>query len=344
MAPSSYKLLTRTQFRDAVFARDKGCVVCRGPAQDAHHILERRLWGDGGYYLGNGVAVCEPHHIEAEQTAISCERLRELAGISEALLPEHMSPDQVYDKWGNPVLANGRRMKGELFYEVTVQRVLEHLLHLFDDWVKYPRTYHVPWSPGATNDDKVLHDLSGFEGRRVIVTVKMDGGNTSLYRDGLHARSLEGASHPSRAWVRAFHARFAQDIPEGWRVCGEDLFAKHSISYANLREWFLAFSIWQRDTCLAWDETVEWCQILGLEHVPVLYDGVWDEQLIRDLPVSTHEGDEMEGYVIRLASSFAYGGFRKSVAKYVRAHHVQTSEHWMHEEVVRNQKRASAVF
>lgn len=48
-------LLSRDQFRELTFERDKHtCVFCDKPAQDAHHIIERRLWSDGGYYLDNG--------------------------------------------------------------------------------------------------------------------------------------------------------------------------------------------------------------------------------------------------------------------------------------------------
>jgi hypothetical protein len=35
-----------------------------------------------------------------------------------------------------------------------------------------------------------------------------------------------------------------------------------------------------------------------------------------------------EGYVVRLASSFKFDDFNKSVAKFVRKNHVQTNEHW----------------
>lgn len=46
------KLLTRDVFRRSVFARDNHtCVVCGEPAHDAHYIMERRLWPDGGSYL-----------------------------------------------------------------------------------------------------------------------------------------------------------------------------------------------------------------------------------------------------------------------------------------------------
>ena len=43
-------LLTRDEFREGVFARDhNNCVICGEPAADAHHIVERRLFSDGGY-------------------------------------------------------------------------------------------------------------------------------------------------------------------------------------------------------------------------------------------------------------------------------------------------------
>jgi hypothetical protein len=231
-------------------------------------------------------------------------------------------------------------MRGELFDEPSVQRILAPVLHLFTDKVKYPRTYHLPWSPGLSSDDKMLRDLSSFEGQRVIVTVKMDGENTTLYRDGMHARSIEYEAHESRTWIRAFHARFSHDIPEGYRLCGENLYAKHSIKYERLDEWFLLFSVWQGSTCLSWDETMEWASLLDLKTVPVLYDGLWDEKLIRGLYEPTFRGDPAEGYVVRLAESFSYASFRTSLAKYVRANHVTTDDHWKHS-VIEPNGRAS---
>ena len=69
--------------------------------------------------------------------------------------------------------------------------------------VHYPRTPHLPWSPGVSADDVRAADLAGLAGREVVVTEKLDGENTTLYRDGLHARSLDSAHHPSRAWVKS---------------------------------------------------------------------------------------------------------------------------------------------
>ena len=127
--------------------------------------------------------------------------------------------------------------------------------------VHYPRTPHLPWSPGATADDVRTGDLSGLVGRRVVITEKMDGENTTLYRDGLHARSLDSAHHPSRTWIKALHGRIAARIPEGRRICGENLFARHSIAYSTLDSWFYAFSVWQEDRCLDWDSTVRFTRM-----------------------------------------------------------------------------------
>ncbi|MEI8604633.1 RNA ligase family protein [Pseudoalteromonas sp. B160] len=46
--------------------------------------------------------------------------------------------------------------------------------------VKYPRTPHLPWSPGATEDDIHQGNLSCFANKQVVVTEKMDGENTTF--------------------------------------------------------------------------------------------------------------------------------------------------------------------
>ena len=204
---------------------------------------------------------------------------------------------------------------------------------------KYPRTFHLPGSPGATSDDKVLPSVEHFVGRRVVVTEKADGENTSLYSDGYsHARSMDSAHHESRAWVKALAATLIGNLPDGWRVCGENMYARHSIGYDRLPSYFLVFAIYdQNNRCLSWDETVEWCALLGLEHVPVLYDGEWDEDAIKALwEGKSAFGDEGEGYVVRVADAFDYEHFPTSCGKWVRKGHVQTDQHWMSQAVVPN--------
>ena len=302
------KLLTRDEFREAVFARDGNkCVVCGNPAQDAHHILERRLFEDGGYYLNNGASLCGPCHIKAEETTLSAEHIREAANIDKIVLPPHLYPDYDYDKWGNIQNPN--------------------------------RTYHLPFSYGRTEDDRVIPNCSQFEGKEVVVTVKMDGENTTGYSDGyIHARSLDSQNHPSRNWVKNFLSNKLFELPEDWRICGENLFAKHSIHYKSLASYFYVFSIWEnKNFCLSWDETVEWCKMLDLQIVPTLYRGIWNEQIIKNLYTPTMNGEECEGFVVRLTDTFPYGNFRKSVAKFVRESHVRTNQHWIKTAIIKNE-------
>lgn len=325
------KLLTRDEFREAVFARDgHKCVFCDQPAADAHHIVERRLWGNGGYYLDNGASVCEEHHLQCEMTVISVEEVRAAAGITRVIVPDQFYPEQPITKWGDYVLEDGRRTRGELYYDASVQKILERggVLGLYTPYVKYGRTMHLPWSPGIHDDDKALKDCSHFEGRRVIVTKKMDGENTSMYQDHIHARSIDSRGGEDRAWVKQFWSKIAHDLPDGWRICGENMWAEHSIHYSDLDSYFLGFSMWDElNHCLSWDETLDWFGIYGITPVPLLYDGIFSEQVMHDLE-KTLSWERDEGYVVRLADSFPYSAFKTSVAKYVRKGHVQTTKHW----------------
>jgi predicted kinase len=200
----------------------------------------------------------------------------------------------------------------------------------------YPRTPHLPWSPGVAADDVRAGGLAGLRGREVVVTEKLDGENTTLYADGLHARSPDSAHHPSRTWVKALQGRIGPRIPAGWRVCGENVHARHSIAYADLDSWFYGFSVWDGDgRCLDWDPTVRFLRRLGVPVPRVLWRGVFDERALRGLAAGW-DTVRREGYVVRTVEGFDGGLFGERVAKWVRPGHVQTGTHWMHAAVVAN--------
>jgi len=342
------ELLDRDDFRESVFKRDGHvCVICGKPAKDAHHIIERRLFSEGGYYLDNGASLCEKHHLEAEMTVLECDVIRAAAGIKTVILPEHFYEDVEYDKWGNQILRNGTRIKGELFEDESVQKILKagNVLNEFTDYVKYPRTYHLPYSPGMNRDDHMRTDTKIFRGQKIMICEKLDGENTSCYTDRITARSLETSSHPSRNWVKNLWAQFSYNIPTGWRVCGENMFAKHAIHYSKangnaLKTFFYMFSIWDdKNMCLSWDETVEWAELLGLTLVPVYYYGVYNIDVIADLNKKMETSpDIVEGYVIRLAREYHYSEFRDVCGKYVRKNHVQNNHgHWTTQKIIKNE-------
>jgi len=203
---------------------------------------------------------------------------------------------------------------------------------------KYPRTPHLPWSRKSDQDDKVLADVDHFLGKQVVVTEKLDGENTSMYPAHYHARSVSSGNHPSRTLVKHVHASIRHNIPHGWRLCGENVYAKHSILYDRLTAYFYLIGIYDEcNRCLSWEETLEWACLLDVCAVPVLYQGVWDERAVRDLwPRPSCYGDTCEGYVVRISDSFPYQDFAQHVAKFVRPRHVQTSQHWMKQPLTPN--------
>ena len=151
--------------------------------------------------------MCEEHHFACEMTTISVEQVREACGIRKAVIPSHLYDDQVYDKSGNLVMANGTRLKGaELFFDESVQKVLTAGGVLADssDRIKYPRSHHAPWSEGMHGDDRRIAGMDAFVGKRVIVTEKKDGENTTLTQTAcMPAPLLAGtttAATGSKAW------------------------------------------------------------------------------------------------------------------------------------------------
>lgn len=206
--------------------------------------------------------------------------------------------------------------------------------------VKYPRTYHFPWSETVGSDDKLITDFSQFHGKEIVITEKMDGENSTLARSYYHARSLQSGYHPSRSWLQNFHASFAYLIPEDIRLCCENLFAQHSIIYddANpLRSYLYVFSAWRQsdNTALSWDDTVSLCKELNLEMPDVLYRGTYDEKIIKDIFKSLDKSKH-EGIVVRVTDEIPYDDFKRLVGKCVRENHVQTEDHWMHSQIKQN--------
>ncbi|GAH14488.1 unnamed protein product, partial [marine sediment metagenome] len=125
----------RESFRNSVFKRDNHiCVVrfCNEKADDAHHLIERRLWkGEkekGGYLVDNGVSLCNEHHKLAEKCVLSPQVLRTFANIDKKVLPVQFNGNSDYDKWGN------------------VMKPLKRV-YLYEDAVKYPSTSYFDFSP-----------------------------------------------------------------------------------------------------------------------------------------------------------------------------------------------------
>jgi len=203
---------------------------------------------------------------------------------------------------------------------------------------KYPSTPHWPWSKTVHRDDSTLDYINNFIGRKIIITEKLDGGNTCLFNGEVYARSTTSPSHAGwMAMVRKHHGwKTNMEEFNGYSFYGEDLYGIHSIEYEPIHETetFYLFAVRNGDTFLGWDGVINFASTLNLKTVPLVYLGTprKSEEITDILEYQINKrgvlGKEREGFVIRTYDEFPAGAFGVHVCKYVRPNHVQTDEHW----------------
>lgn len=156
------KLLTREQFFEAVMKRDRQCCVyCLKPAVDAHHLIDRKCFDDGGYYKDNGVSLCSQCHLYAERGVLSPQKLRSYAGIKEVVLPKNLDSNLEYDKWGEEIDTDATAVDQcfmpiqslgiipDMFQEVLAQFVIDYgltndFIEYAKEWVRNPSIVYDP--------------------------------------------------------------------------------------------------------------------------------------------------------------------------------------------------------
>lgn len=166
-----------------------------------------------------------------------------------------------------------------------------------------------------------------------------------MTRTGLFARSHNGPpTHASFDYAKQLHSWIKSGIAPELEIYGEYTFAIHSIHYPDMHDFFHVFAV--RDSSLGmwadWDYTQDLASSLGLNTVPMLERGTAEsvEELQRWTTLYAHAsvssyGPEQEGIVVRVENAFADADFSRSLAKWVRADHVQTDAHWTNQPIVR---------
>lgn len=212
---------------------------------------------------------------------------------------------------------------------------------------KYPRTYHLTFSEGCSSDDKMLDSDDYFLTDEIVITSKLDGSNFCMTNKECFARSHSGPpTHKSFDWVKAFHSQNKYLIPDNLVIYAEYLFAKHSIHYTNLPHYLTLFNVLDldRNVWLSWDDVEALSQKINIPTVPVLFRGsITHDDELKELCNSLmkkkeFQTDEREGLVIRSVKEFNNDTitFSISTGKIVRANHVQTSEHWKDQAIIKN--------
>ncbi|MCE3225694.1 MAG: ligase [Bacteroidetes bacterium] len=222
---------------------------------------------------------------------------------------------------------------------------------------KYGRTYHYPFSPGTSSDDRInsnyWDDISQL--KTVIHTEKLDGENNCLSRYGVFARSHAAPTvSPWTAFLREKWSLIKNDLGD-YEIFGENLYAIHSIEYKNIESHYYVFGVRENDQWLSWEETQFVAAAFDLPMVPVLMEcsdlsdkTIFEKNILElvkqpgtfgSIDVRNKKMCTMEGVVTRNINGYAVDEFQKNVFKYVRKEHVKTDEHW-----TRNWKRAPLKF
>ncbi len=201
--------------------------------------------------------------------------------------------------------------------------------------LKYPETDHLPFSQQKHKDDKEHRDPFWFVGKEIVITEKLDGGTCLLFGGKVFARSItEETRCRSFDYIKSNHL-YKTLGRSNLYIYGENLYAKHSIGYDKLTDFFFVFSILDNENLfIEWDNVVNWCRRLCFKSVPVLFRGAFNQiSKIKDwmeneIKKPSIFGEEREGFVIRVTGSFPYNKHSLNTAKFVRANHIQTNEHW----------------
>jgi ATP-dependent RNA circularization protein (DNA/RNA ligase family) len=149
---------------------------------------------------------------------------------------------------------------------------------------RFPSTPHLSWlGPGSPREDKVLDaaDVKALLGHELRVEEKVDGANLGLWIDdggSLRAQNrgsiLQPGGHPQWGplwpWLDARRELLSERLSPGLIVFGEWCFARHSVHYTALPDWFLAFDVWDRAAERFWSAQRRDALLasLGLEAVP----------------------------------------------------------------------------
>ncbi len=232
---------------------------------------------------------------------------------------------------------------------------------------KYHRTLHLPWSPGATSDDKYMPTAEHLVGKEAIISEKLDGENNCLTteEDGYYARSHGGMpTHVSNRMGRTLHKALRYSIDPNLSVFVEYCYAVHSIKYnLGLPSYFFVFGVRDDKTKVwwGWDDVCLMASVLNLPTVPVLWRGVVSS--VAELKTLTESycknqasvygtaledgsfqtrSDKVtvgirEGVVVKLTES--YTDPSKTLGKWVRPNHVATDQHWREKQVERQELR-----
>ena len=216
---------------------------------------------------------------------------------------------------------------------------------------KFPSTPHLVWlSTNQVRDDKVLTPMEAkdFLSAPIIVEEKVDGANLGISfgvdgqlrfqnRGNWLQGKFDGQWERLRGWAAAHEAALRDLLPPQHILFGEWCYARHSVSYTRLPDWFLAFDVYDCHVSRFWSVSRRnaLTSQIGLSCVPEVSRGQFSLEKIKSmLSGKSAVGDSTrEGLYLRRDDP----QYLLSRAKIVQPEFLQAiEEHWSKNGLTRN--------
>ena len=215
---------------------------------------------------------------------------------------------------------------------------------------KFPRTPHLFNIGGATVDDRYVREdqYEYFLKNEVQVTEKVDGAQMGFSINEDFQIMVQNRSHyvtsQSAAqfklldkWVHQHRDDLYSILDKDHILFGEWMYAKHSIEYNNLPDYFMAFDLYNKRERVFYNRRILEQKLEGtqIQIVRIMYQGLINKKQLLELieQPSEYTNSRVEGVYLKVFE----GKFVKYRSKLVRNDFLAGNQHWSKREVQPNQ-------
>ena len=221
-----------------------------------------------------------------------------------------------------------------------------------DNFYRFPHTPHILWlGEGEPRGDKLLSssESEAMLSTQLTIEEKVDGANVgfSVGSDGRLWAQNRGAWIDRDAggqfkhlwkWARPFEEDLVGLMEPGLILFGEWCYARHSLAYQQLPDWFIGFDIYDRHAkhFFSVKKRDEYMSLLRINPIKALATGCFSLHELQQLleQPSAYGSGKLEGIYLRQDQ----GHWLKRRAKLVRSDFTQAiGEHWSRKGIIPNQ-------
>ena len=157
--------------------------------------------------------------------------------------------------------------------------------------IKYPRTHHLQGSRLQPGDEDLSQvPFEAIFGRNIVIEEKIDGANSAISFDDKGTLLLQSRGHYLRGgynerhfdllkqWANTHRAIFYSVLGSRYIMYGEWMYAKHTVFYDALPDYFMEFDIYDRERGVFLDTDSRRAlteQMQVVHSVPVVGRGVY---------------------------------------------------------------------